>query len=1097
MKGRTLGAFALALLFSHAVIAGGGSSERRIPTDSGGRPLVNDQGSKLTYTSDPTPLAAFAGSGTHTPAAIATAKSTKIKTRSKYLQKTGTSPSYDEVWSTTAWGSGIGVTGIWPVDANSDGKSEFVLAGGAGFGGGTRWSIVGYNTSTHNYDILWQSAGPATNGCCGGASITALRVVEHSGSKRVWVARGDGSIEVINLLTRTLIQTITTNSAVFDFAFADADNDGDTDVVAVSSDRITLYDPDSLATARTILYGGLRIAVGNVDDDPQLEIAIDSGKVLEVDGATTTVQWDSGASFGARVALGDIDGDGRDELVAAQGWYDIRAWDVELKSVKWSIHTALDIAAMRLIDVTGDSTPEIVYGDGQWGSIHAVRASDQVELWNIPNPEHGVTDIAIFDADGDGSREVVWGAGYTSTGPDYLYVHDLATRAFEWQNDDYSGPYQSADFGDVDHDGSLDMVVASFESQSGYADGLIEVHDASTYALKWRSSGNLFEGFAWTGVHNLRLANVDADPQLEILVATDRLYDGTLYVIDGLTHEVQSKTVYDSGSPLNVLDVADLDGDGKLEVIAGNTVAHTGSPGVFMYVIDPSNGSVVWKSAALAGGFSSVTDVLAADVGAAGQDVLAVSDAVHLVRWASKQQIASTTKGYVSVAAANVIGGPELDVVAGRSDGSIDVLDGDTLVVLATYAVCTSPSAQSITAIRNQGAGNLLLTCGNQLIVYNIASQSVVDSTSALSAGLGANASLAVATLNGRSIVLSSGDEAVLFADLSSNHVPVALALNASVHWRNATVALQASGSDADGDPLQYEFESLPTHGMVKWTDQSAGTFDYTSDGSSSTSDHFSYRVSDGSQFSAPQTIDISFANTQPYLPPNERTVHWKGMQQIAVVASDADSDPLTFALVSAPEHATAAIDATTGVLTLTPSTAYVGDDAVSYSVSDGVSTTTATLKLMFANATPVAASADVGITPGVDIQSRFSGTDSDGDSLSYSVVQNPTLGTLTFESDTGLYRYVPKQDGTGTDHVIFAVSDGVAEAQAQITFNYPAANPPVSSPTTSPPSSAPSSGGGHGGGGAMGVWLMGLLLCVLGARRARSSKRATIWHHA
>ena len=455
-------------------------------------------------------------------------------------------PSYEEQWRVLTWGSGIGSTGIWPVDVDNNGDTEFVLGGGAGFSANLFWSIAHYDSKHQRYDLLWQSTiDPAT-------TITALRVVETAGAKRVWVGRSNGTIDVVNVLTRETVTTLSpTTTPITDFAIADADNDGAVDMVALSGSALFIYDPAGLTLRRTVAHGGARMAVGDVDGDGTNEIVLNIGEVLEVTPAATTVKW-STSPFGFFVALTDLDGDGKAELVAAESWYYIRAWDLDLHSPKWEHHTDLNIDALRLIDVNGDGKVEVLYG------------------------------------------------------------------------------------GDLDGDGQLEFATASSESLSGYGDGLLSIYDAKTHALEWQSTPSTFGGTAWTGIHALRIANVDGDPQLEILVATDRLYDGTLFILDGKTHAVKHQYLFDTGAPLYSLDVADLDGDGKPEIIAGGGRAHTGAPGIFVYVIDPATGTVIWKSANLTTYWGGVYDTFVTDVGAPGIDIVAVSGAVHRIRWSDK-----------------------------------------------------------------------------------------------------------------------------------------------------------------------------------------------------------------------------------------------------------------------------------------------------------------------------------------------------------------------------------------------------------------------------------------------------------------------------
>ncbi|HKY03169.1 MAG TPA: VCBS repeat-containing protein, partial [Burkholderiales bacterium] len=73
-----------------------------------------------------------------------------------------------------------------------------------------------------------------------------------------------------------------------------------------------------------------------------------------------------------------------------------------------------------------------------------------------------------------------------------------------------------------------------------------------------------------------------------------------------------------SGSPFYSVDVADIDGDGNLEVLAGGGREHTGADGVFIYAYDVATRSEEWHTLQLGSTWSAVTDLAVADTDADG-----------------------------------------------------------------------------------------------------------------------------------------------------------------------------------------------------------------------------------------------------------------------------------------------------------------------------------------------------------------------------------------------------------------------------------------------------------------------------------------------
>jgi hypothetical protein len=501
----------------------------------------------------------------------------------------------EPVWSYAVFGSGIGLSNI--VTAQNDGATE-IYAGGssATFGGNAYWYALRYNAGNGQYDQVYVSP-LYTQG------VKRIKVADVIGdsAKEIIIALQDGQILFYDVASKHQVGQITTAAAnLYAMEVADLDNDGAMELILSTEDHLYVY---SAAGALKWDMGGVAgygLAVAQMDADSGLEIALADGHVI--DAASHTVQWNWQYGFGSLIKAADIDGDGKSELLAAESWQFLWAYDVDLQLPKWSIPTSQDVGAIYVTDIDGDSVQDLIIGQGQWGDIIAYNTVTQQQEWTVHNPEHGVTNIAIADVDGDGKTELLWGAGATSSGPDYLYVVDWQTKVFEWQNVDLVGPFYGPEIGDLDGDGHNEMIVESFASNASYSGGRLLVFDAETRNLRAISgvvAGS--SGFSG-GWRDLELRDLDNDGHMEILTVGDSLIQ--IYNFDS-TNQFKlkwSNTSYPNGSFASV-DVADIDNDGVLDVVGGTNG--------YIYVYSYATGAEEWHSLYLRG---VVTNLGLADV---------------------------------------------------------------------------------------------------------------------------------------------------------------------------------------------------------------------------------------------------------------------------------------------------------------------------------------------------------------------------------------------------------------------------------------------------------------------------------------------------
>jgi hypothetical protein len=119
-------------------------------------------------------------------------------------------------------------------------------------------------------------------------------------------------------------------------AIAQLDSDPAYEILMVADNQVLYYDGDQFVREQQFaqVYTNVQeVAVGNVDSDRELEIVLNTGRVL--DALTADAEWETSA-FGTSISLFDIDGDGIDEIIGygTPGQDQIRIFDVDERQEK-------------------------------------------------------------------------------------------------------------------------------------------------------------------------------------------------------------------------------------------------------------------------------------------------------------------------------------------------------------------------------------------------------------------------------------------------------------------------------------------------------------------------------------------------------------------------------------------------------------------------------------------------------------------------------------------------------------------------------------------------------------------------------------------
>lgn len=679
------------------------------------------------------------------------------------------------------WGTGIGVSGITVANLDGDPAQEMVLGGGYDFGRSQFWSVVSYDPTTQGYVPDWRSKEYTV-------WISRILVADTlpSPGLEIYVVLQNGQVEVYRATDRALLSVFTTSAQGFTNAvIGDLDQDGVQELALTNGSALYIYNTETQALewqlALTIGFDiGLRdMAIGNVDNDSGLEV-VTLRQVIDV--KSHSIQWDRSSDYDTYIALADIDGDGKDELLSARaGWNDIRAFDVDTQAQKWSITTyGTGIDSIAVADIDRDGILDILCGSSQGAPLYAYNSVTRQIEWTMPAPLRigGYTNLTIADTDSDGVQELLWGAGWSDTGTDRLFIVNAQNREVEWYNSDLHGPFSAVGAGDIDGDGLQEIVALPTMGDGWDPNGGIYVYDAATHRLK-AQFGDVFGFGEHDPVIALAVADVNGDKRDDIVIGgvdSSNSSFGVIYVYDGTTHELKWKTAGRYGASYSAVTVADIDGDGQAEVIGGQRALFS-DKAAGVYVLNGKTGSEEWHTPGL-GQWECVYNIVTNDLDGDGHQEIVFSTQIdqlggfvgnkaYIYDGVTHALDGSTSfTGIQVVASADLDGDHAQDLVIGTADGRLIAFDGKTAQQKWAVAVTNGPLlALHVATLESSSKPYIVMALTDRVVVLDPATWSLVWSSEFVGVPAGYGGQITVGNLDSnRHMDLVVGGRSAVYA---------------------------------------------------------------------------------------------------------------------------------------------------------------------------------------------------------------------------------------------------------------------------------------------------------------------------------------------
>jgi len=327
-------------------------------------------------------------------------------------------------------------------------------------------------------------------------------------------------------------------------------------------------DLDSPATALTLWP----------DAETPAGVVFGAGPEVYLVNGGGSVGWrtDVGATVIMPPTVADLDASGGSEIIVAtrNGVIALDAngdqkfeWKLDVRGSGYKTIAAADVHPSRGLELI------VGFNDG-W--LRCLSAKGEL-LWQFYGDKFRVGPPASGDVDNDGETEIVYG---TDNG--HVYCLNGFGKV-EWRYDEFA-PYgrSGPNLADLDGDGSVEVLIT--RSNVNDAPCLMAL-DGATGAFKWRTD-DIMQGYVSNAI-----ADFDQDGTFEVIHADK----GNFVYCENADGSRRWQVTFNARGIFFAPAIADVDGDGRLEVLIGAR-DHDPEDGTNLYVIE-DDGTVAHRLA--------------------------------------------------------------------------------------------------------------------------------------------------------------------------------------------------------------------------------------------------------------------------------------------------------------------------------------------------------------------------------------------------------------------------------------------------------------------------------------------------------------------
>ena len=311
----------------------------------------------------------------------------------------------------------------------------------------------------------------------------------------------------------------------------------------------------------------------------------------------------------------------------------------------------------------------------------------------------------------------------------------------------------------------------------------------------------------------------------------------------------------------------------------------------------------------------------------------------------------------------------------------------------------------------DSNASNGLVTLNGSLATYTPSANYFGDDSFTFSVSDGIESSSAIVSLS----------------VLAVNDAPVLATVSDVSFDEDASGSTSLSAEDVDGDDLEFSISG----GSDITATLSGSDVSFNAPQDYSGNETFTVSVTDGTVTDSQSiTVTVNAVNDAPVANATSSSTQEDQSVVVVLIGSDIDGDNLTFNLDSNASNGLVTLNGS--LATYTPSENYFGDDSFTFSVSDGIESSSAIVSLSVSavNDAPVLATvSDVSFDEDASGSTSLSAEDVDGDDLEFSISGGSDITATLSGSDVS---FSAPQDYSGNETFTVSVTDGtVTDSQA------------------------------------------------------------------